>query len=196
LIIAIKEKDRVVVGYSNTDYWDKLTDADYVDEENVPIKFTEDGTLISFAKMDRSTDIFMYDDEFLNHEITSKSIIRDVIPYMKNTLEKNNKPLDDEGRWNNALVICRDDKIYDLDTRFVFRESDDYICHAFSYELIQSVLDGTIGLPAEERILKAVSFVNKIKKENLFPLVIVDTKTKQFKHIMTEDVKYEYYDSL
>ena len=41
MIIAIKEKDKVVIGYSNTENWGKLANEDYIDEENVAVKFAK-----------------------------------------------------------------------------------------------------------------------------------------------------------
>ena len=48
MIIAIKEKDKVVVGYSNAEAWGRLCEKDYVDEENLAIKFTEEGKLFAY----------------------------------------------------------------------------------------------------------------------------------------------------
>ena len=86
MIIAIKEKDKVVIGYSNTENWGKLANEDYIDEENVAIKFTSTGYLFACADMNRRSDILLYDNDLLNMEITPKSIIKDVIPYIKNKL--------------------------------------------------------------------------------------------------------------
>lgn len=189
MIIAIKEKDRVVVGYSNTDYWGKLAEKDYVDEENVPIKFSKDGTLFGFAKMNCQSDMFIFDDDFINQDITPKTVVKNVIPYIKKTLKKNGQALDEEGRWRNILTICNGNKIYDITTNFAFYEADDYVCHGFSVDILKSVLDGTIGMSAEERIIKATSFASKLHKEDLFPLTIVDTKTKSFKVVDGFNIK-------
>ena len=88
MIIAIKEKDKVVIGYSNAEAWGRLCEKDYVDEENVAIRFTEDGKLFACADMNRRSDILLYDDEFLSKEITPKSIIREIIPYIKKKLKE------------------------------------------------------------------------------------------------------------
>ena len=75
MIIAVKEKDRVVVGFTNCDVYTRLADADYIDEENVPLKFDEDGVLIGCASMDRRSDVLLYDEDFTKLEITPKSIV-------------------------------------------------------------------------------------------------------------------------
>jgi hypothetical protein len=196
LIIAIKDKDKVVMACTNTDSLDGLTDADYVDEENIAIKFSKSGKLFGFADMNRRSDMLLYDDVFMGLEINAKTIIKDVIPYIKCELKENNKPIDENGNWQNALIICDNERIYDIDPTFGFYEADDYVCHGYRVETIKSVLDATTNLSAEERIMKVVSFASKLHKEDLFPLIITDTKTKQFKYIYKGEDIGEHSSSL
>ena len=196
MIIAIKEKDRVVVCLSNTDRWCCLTEKDFVDKENLAINFSKTGKIFALSNMDRLSDILLYDDEFMDLEITPKTIVRDVIPYIKCELKENDKPINEDGNWGNALVICDNERLYDVDPYFGFCEASDYVCHGYKVETIKSVLDQTTSLPAEERILKAVSFANMLHKQNLFPIVITDTKTKQLKNIYKGEINREHIDSL
>ena len=181
MIIAIKDKDRVVIGYSLVESWGRLSDSDYVDEENLPIKFSDKGILFACSDMNRRSDILLFDDDLINMEINPKTIVKDMIPYIKERLKENDKPVDAEGYWKNALIICDNEHIYDIGPKFVFFETDDYICHGYNIETIISVLDETDNLSPEERIVKAVSFSCKLQKDNLFPIVITDTRTKEFK---------------
>lgn len=182
MIIAIKEKDRVVIGYSNVDLWDRIFNEDYVDEENLAIKFSDAGKLFACMSMDRRSDMFLFDEELLNTEISPKSIIKEVIPYMKHQFKENGLSIDEEHGWANTLTICDNEHIYDIDKNFAFREVDDYVCHGFkAADIITSVLDDTTDLLAEERIIKAAEFTSNLFKESLFPLVITNTKDKQFK---------------
>ena len=183
MIIAIKDKDRVVIGYSLTDCWGKLAESDYVDTENFAIRFSESGKVFACADMNRISDILLFDDDLINMEITPKTIVQDMIPYIKQRLKENDNPVDKEGCWRNALLICDNEHIYDIGPKFGFCEAKDYICHGYRVETIISVLDQTENLSPEERIIKALSFTCKLQKESWFPLVITDTKTKQFKFI-------------
>jgi hypothetical protein len=183
LIIAIKDKDRVVIGYTLVDSWGKLPDSDYVDEENLPIKFSDKEMLFACPDMNRRSDILLFDDDLLNMDINPKTIVKEMIPYIRESLKQNDKPVDDEGYWKNALIICDNEHIYDIGPKLGFCEADDYICHGYNVETIISVLDETVKLAPEERIVKAVSFACKLQKDNLFPLVITDTRTKQIKCI-------------
>ena len=183
MIIAIKEKDAVVIAYSNDGSCDALTDLDRIDEENVAIRFSETGATFAAAVENRQAEILLYDDEFLKMEVTAKNIVREMIPYIKNKCDGKGMLYRKKDKWDNALVICRDGRLYDVDRTLRFYEADDYVCHGYVADTFESVLDLTAGLPAKERILKAVRFFCKLHKENLFPFVITDTKTKKFEYI-------------
>ena len=184
MIIAIKEKDRVVLGYSNVECWSgMLTEKDCVDEENLAIRFSENGYVFACADMGRAADVLLYDDEFINDsDMNPKSIVRFRVSYIKDTLETNGVCCDNDN-WKNVLLMCNDEHIYGIDMAFGFYEAEDYACHGFHTDLMRSVLDNTKGLPARERIIKAVSFSEEVNREGVFPIVITDTKTKQFEII-------------
>ena len=183
MIVAIKEKDKVVVGYNNLDGMCRCCESDYVDEDNVAMKFSSNGRLYACAEMKRSSDKLLYDESFIeNDDVTPKSIIREIIPFIKETcVDNTQKSSNDENGWNNALIICDNDTIYDVGPKFKFSEISDYVCHGYYCESLKSVLDDTTSLPAEERILKAFTFVCKITNESMCPFIITDTKSKQFK---------------
>lgn len=196
MIIAIKEKDKVVIGYTNLDSWGRLTNKDYVDEENLAIKFSKTGKVFACPNMNRSSDILLYDDELLNLDVSPKSVVKEIILYIKERLNENDIPID-KGDWKNALVICDNEHIYDIGPKFAFREVHDFVCHGYrEAETIISVLDATSSISAEQRIIKAVSFASKIYKENLFPLVITDTKDGKLKVIYEGEFENEHFDSV
>ena len=184
MIIAVKDKDRVLIGFTNVDYYGgALCEEDYADAENVAIRFADDGSVLACADMRRESDVLLYDDRFVNgFESTAKDILRGRIPYMKALLEESGCPLED-GHWKNALVICNNERIFVVDSHFGFLEAEDFACYGGRVEVVRSVLDDTAGLPAEERILKAVNFCKELFKESFFPLVIADTKSKEWKVI-------------
>ena len=196
MIIAIKEKDKVVIGYTNLDSWGRLTNKDYVDEENLAIKFSKTGKVFACSDMNRRSDILLYDDELLNLDVSPKSVVKEIIPYIKERLNENDIPID-KGDWKNALVICDNEHIYDIGPKFAFREVHDFVCHGYrEAETIISELDATPSISAEQRIIKAVSFASKIYKENLFPLVITDTKDRKIKVVYEGEFVNEHFDSV
>lgn len=196
MIIAIKEKDKVVIGYTNLDSWGRLTNKDYVDEENLAIKFSKTGKVFACPNMNRRSDILLYDDELLNLDVSPKNVVKEIIPYIKERLNDNDIPID-KGDWKNALVICDNEHIYDIGPKFAFREVHDFVCHGYrEAETIISVLDATPSISAEQRIIKAVSFASKVYKENLFPLVITDTKDRKIKVVYEGEFENEHFDSV
>ena len=196
MIIAIKEKDKVVIGYTNLDSWGRLTNKDYVDEENLAIKFSKTGKVFACPNMNRRSDILLYDDELLNLDVSPKSVVKEIIPYIKERLNENDIPID-KGDWKNALVICDNEHIYDIGPKFAFREVHDFVCHGYrEAETIISVLDATPSISAEQRIIKAVSFASKMYKENLFPIVITDTKDGKLKVVYEGEFENEHFDSI
>ena len=196
MIIAIKEKDKVVIGYTNLDSWGRLTNKDYVDEENLAIKFSKTGKVFACPNMNRRSDILLYDDELLNLDVSPKRIVKDIIPYIKERLKENDIPID-KGDWKNALVICDNEHIYDIGPKFAFREVHDFVCHGYrEVDAVISALDATPSMSAEQRIIKAVSFASKAYKENLFPIVITDTKDGKLKVVYEGEFENEHFDSV
>ena len=181
MIIAIKEKDRAVIGYSNRDLWYHLQNEDHVDEENVAIRHTENGSLFACSYTDRAADTILYDKELLSTEVNMKSLVRDIIPYLKENLDASHCIKD--GSFGNTLIIYQDGNLYDISPTFSVTEVDDYICHSFKSSALMGVLDLTKGMNARERIFEAFSFMSKEFNENLFPMVITDTKTKKIEPI-------------
>ena len=196
MIIAIKEKDKVVIGYTNLDTWGRLTNKDYVDEENLAIKFSKTGKVFACPNMNRRSDILLYDDELLNLDVSPKNVVKEIIPYIKERLNDNDIPID-KGDWKNALVICDNEHVYDIGPKFAFREVHDFVCHGYrEAETVISVLDATPSISAEQRIIKAVSFASKMYKENLFPIVITDTKDGKLKVVYEGEFENEHFDSV
>ena len=196
MIIAIKEKDKVVIGYTNLDSWGRLTNKDYVDEENLAIKFSKTGKVFACSDMNRRSDILLYDDELLNLDVSPKNVVKEIIPYIKERLNDNDIPID-KGDWKNALVICDNEHIYDIGPKFAFREVHDFVCHGYrEVDAVISALDATPSMSAEQRIIKAVSFASKVYKENLFPIVITDTIDGKLKVVYEGEFENEHFDSV
>ena len=79
MIIAIKEKDRVVVASIITENITQLSHNDFVNEDNRIIKITGD-TIYCFSTVGRYADLFLCDDNFFEFEVSPKSIVKDIIP--------------------------------------------------------------------------------------------------------------------
>lgn len=188
MIIAIKENDSVVLGYSNRDLWLQLLESDHTDPENVAIKYAENGTLFAFTYTDRASDILLYNDTLMETEINMKALIRDVVPFMKEEL-KDARCIKD-GSFGNALIIYQNGHLYDISPTFSVTEIDDYVCHGYRASYAQGILDLTKNMKAKDRIIEAFSYFSRATNQNMFPLVITDTKTKKFKTVYKGDKKW------
>ena len=113
MIIAIKENDRVIVGYSNTDVLTKLSEEDYMHEENTPMAFTADGNFVAFSSLCSASDMLISDDDFLALEVCPKAIINATIPYIKQRLiEENRKQLEGCTKFGCRYILI--DKEYEI----------------------------------------------------------------------------------
>ena len=177
MIIAIREKGKVVVGYTNADYVVYPCEQDYVDAENIPIAFTKNG-LIGLAGAGRIADVLLYDPNFLGMKLSPDGILSKGIPYLKSILYSNQLMRNAE-RWDNAMILTDGARLYDVDPYFGFTETEDYFCHAPNIDVCKSVLDETRGLPATERIFQAMKFIGDTQKINLFPYIVTDTVSRK-----------------
>ena len=187
MIIAVKEKDRVVVAISVLRDEDILTAKDATDIENLPIKFAEDGKLIAFGKAGRIADLFLYDEYFLKAEKTPFNMIKNVIPGMMKVMKDNKIDTSDNTYFDNTLIICDNEHLYSVYPDKSFFELDDYCSDPCEDDFIRSVMDATVGQPAEERIEKTISFLKKMNLTNAYPYVVVDTKDKRFKCVFESE---------
>ena len=179
MIIAVKDKDRVVVGSCNGDFWSGYTDKTLCDPDNVPIRFTEDGTLFACSHTDARSDLLLYNEELLQKEITPKSMEREISPFVKKTMEEAH--FVENNHWGNALLVCRDNRLFDLSPTFTVSEVGDFACHGIKLHLLFGVLDMNADKDAEARIVEAYTFYERATGQRLFPIVISDTKTKETK---------------
>lgn len=191
MIIAVKDTDKVIVCYTNTDVEEMLAIEDYVDEENIPIKFNDYGFLVGCARMSNSSNVVLYNDELYNQDFTRSNINRKLIPNLIEKLKNNKVKIDEDNYWGNSIVICNNDKIYDINTVFEFYELDNFISHANGdyNDIIKGILVPTEGEDVESRILKAINFLCEKTKKDLYPLVITDTLSKKFKRIYSKGEK-------
>ena len=190
MIIAIKQPDKVVVACSLVDGFLLPSDRDYVDPENLPIKFAQDGKLLACTVANRNADILLYDTDFVEQSMTHDTIVSKVLPSMKESLKKGGRPPKDD-RWSGMMVVCDDQHLYQIDNSFEVSEVSDYTVFSYHEMEIYSVLDCTENLPAEERILRSVVHAESASYRKVFPVVITDTKDKQFK-VFTQQDAYDY----
>lgn len=184
MIIAIKEDDRLVLGFSNRDLWLHLHDSDLTDEENVAVKYAKNGTLFACAYTDRASDLILHDPAILDAQIDVKGLVRNTVPHMKKKLEDSHCIKD--GSFRNTLTIYQNGHLYDVSPTFSVTEVDDCLCHGFNSAIAQGALDLTKEMKPEDRIITTFSFFGRETNQNMFPIIITDTKTKEMKEVVNE----------
>ena len=184
MIIAVKDTDRVVVGSCNRDFWSGYSASALCDTDNVPIKFSEDGTLFACSHTDARSDLLLYNEDFLSSEISRKSMEREILPFVRKTMDE--ARFIDKGHWGNALLICKDDRLFDLSPTFTVCEVDEFACHGINRPLLYGALDMNRDKDAEARIIEAYTFFEHATGQRLFPISIADTKTKEIKTVYKE----------
>ena len=179
MLIAVKDKDRVVVMSTITDVIRQMSSVDMVCEDNRLIKI-KDGVIYCFTSFGHIADIFLCDDKLYEFEVSPESIVKDIIPYMYKKVrhEKgfDDKPWD-EPNLHNALTIIKDNRIFDITPTFYFKEENDFLIHGWNVEHIIGSLETTRGEDAEIRIGKALDLYYKINLESLRPCIVLDSKS-------------------
>ena len=193
MLIAIKESDRVVLGYLCDEPNVFFLPTDLTDPENVPLTFSKSGRAVAFFRANAVADLFLHEDGFINEACDPDNTVRS-IPDIQEVLNECKFPKPQDVKWRNDLLICDDRHIYHLDCYFGFRELPDYACIDTNYDLestVTTLLDMTAGLPAEERFRMAAKFLFSVHSVYRYPVIITDTKTRVLKALYKEGAEYE-----
>lgn len=176
MLIVIKEQDKIVVGFANSEWAFPYTDADAMQLDNVPVKHLagKKDRIVAFSVAGFLPDLIRYDDEVLENPTTAEEMKREIVPMLKNMAE-HFKRVNEDGDWQNSMVVVEGDKIFDVNITFAVREIVNYVCHGYNVELVESVLDATEGLPARERIIKAVTYHARMVGISIPVIAIFDT---------------------
>ena len=180
MIIARKQNDKIVVGLTVADSLIDMTERDLSLPENVPFwkvkgvkncyVFAEDATF--------ATDLLRYNDYVFKNITDGNSIISEVIPKMKELLDRNNQIVDSE--WGSQLLIIKDNKMFTIGHSFVVTEINELVGLGYEPYLLGG-LDRFSDKPIEESILLSLRSLNRMNNRNFFPLVLFDSKTKKRK---------------
>ena len=183
MVIALKTEDRVIVATTIADVVDDIDTCDKSIQENLPY-WKVRGTKDCFVFVDQlkyASDVLRFNDYIFKNITDGNSIITDVVPQMKMLLDSY-ACTHDGNEWDSRLVIVKGTKIYTIDRNFVVCEADEFVAHTYEY-YISGAMEECADLSAEQRILFAVDHVCDIDNANIYPITLVDTKTRKFKVI-------------
>ena len=181
MIVAIKDKDKVVVGVTFYDMSFLMSQADCIDAENLPVKILDNGNIVGSSCCDVVSDAVLFDPDLSTFAMDYKGIVTKLIPHLKQKFEKLGA-LNKSNGFDNNFIICDNDNLIRVCSDFSVVECYEFACLGMGSSVMGTILTQTRHLSPEERILHAVSFVSKLYKEDAFPLAICDTKSKQFKY--------------
>lgn len=177
MIAAIKGNGVICIGYLECKEYG-VPFEDYVRIENIPY-FIDRETLVFFAQTNASSDFLIYNNEIFQGEISVDAIRKNILPQIRNIAKKYHNI--ENGRWSNALVICKEDKLFAITPDLYVRETMDYFCFGYSPEYAKSVLEMEQTLEPKDRIIKAFRFYDWCTGESGCPLIYIDTQDKQLK---------------
>jgi len=182
MLIAIKDKDKITLSISNCEDLFRITKADMVNPDNVPI-ITRDNVICGITAQERISDLMKYDDNLFPKEINGKSLLKETLPKIIQMVADEKgvdiKEFIKDAKWNNAAVVITQDKLFDITPKFYLREESNYVVHGYFSELMVGVMDQTKEMPAEDRIRKVYDTIEELIHRNCYPAVIIDNKERK-----------------
>ena len=182
MIVAIKKEDRVVVGMSICDGSVDMSAKDLALADNLPFwKVKGEKDCYVFATyLVYSADLLRYNDYVFKGITDGSSVVKKVIPKIKELLASHNLLVNDK-EWRNQLLIIKGNKMFTADNFLLVKEVDDHIAMGIGESYLQGALDVTSELEPTERILTSVRNTNRLTNRLLFPITIFDSKSKRKK---------------
>jgi hypothetical protein len=179
MVIALKQDGQIAVGITVSDSFIDMAEQDLALRENLPFwKVNGTKDCYVFAEdVSLSTDLLRYNSWIFKDITDGNSIVENVVPKMRELLERYSRVLNGS-EWESQLLIIKGDKMYVIGRYFTVGEMDEMAGLGFEPYLLGG-LEETDGLPLKERILFAARNLNEMRRRNVFPLTIFDNKTKK-----------------
>ena len=181
MIIARKSNDEIMVGLTVGDSLIDMTEKDLSLKENIPfwkVKGVKNCYVFAEA-LNYSTDLLRYNDYIFKDVTDGNSLIVNVVPKMKELLDKHSRIIGKD-EWESQLLIIKDNKMFTIGHYFTVFEVDEFAALGYESYLLGG-LEENRDKPLEESILAALRNLNRMRCRNLFPLVLFDSKTKKSK---------------
>lgn len=179
MVIALKDKDKVVVLSTIADVVEDISTYDMALVENVPgwkVRGTKD-CFVFADSVKYAVDLLRCHNGIFKNITDGNSVIADVVPQMKELLDRyaciyNNR------EWDASLVVVKGNKIFTINRYFIVSEVDDFVGVGYD-SYLNGALEESADIPTEDRLMFAVDHVCKMCNKSLFPLVLFDTKSQK-----------------
>lgn len=184
MFVAVKNDDRFFIGYSIRDNSIDMDESDLLLEDNIPVWKVrgKKGVLIMCGERDFAAALLKYNKKLFNFEISDKEMFGGFVPRLKDFLQYYDL-VDNNGNWNNELLIVKDNAAYRVENDFTLTKIVDYCSSGRWNRLTTGSLAGSEGEPAEKRIVDAFRLVVKMRNYELFPILLYDSKSGKRKII-------------
>ena len=177
MYIVIKEKKKMYVAVTNSDYLVNMSATDMLLEDNLTLwKITgRKGWYMSTARCNPTTDVLRYAKGLFAKEITYQNLLAHTIPKMKQLLGA--RDLIKDKYWYNEVLIGNKDKAYVIDGYFCLREVTDFDVGDSRADIIRGCLEFNKNLPTKVRICEGIHSVEEMRGKNHFPAIVLDVTT-------------------
>ena len=178
MVIAKKDKDRVVVGINISDQLSYAAMSSYVLEDNIPF-WKVKGEKNCYVFCDNAgfaVNLLRYNDYVFKGITDVQSVAKNVIPKMRELLEKNDLIIRGK-EWFGKLLIVKDNKIFTIENYFVLSETNAIALN--DVILATGCIEECEGKSAKESVLYTLRVLEKATRVSSFPAVVFDSKTKR-----------------
>ena len=153
---------------------------DLIDEDNLNL-WRVDGARNCIMSSVRAggidIDRIRYENDLgLSKPLTYRNMILKTIPKIKDVFEACNM-LEDKESWQ-TLIIAKDDKAFFIRQTFTCCEIEDFNVHGNGEDIACGAMMYYKDLPPVERIVKSFRALENMKRNKQFPVVIMNTMTK------------------
>lgn len=182
MIVAVKEKDRVLLGVTIADISRYISNDDLIDEENLPyFKVRGEDCIVCYAGcgLEIEMDVLKCNDKIFRNITDGNSILQNVIPKLKEIIAPY-KGINSEGVMKYGIYIIKGDKVFYITRNFIVHDIEDFYCVG-SEDLMSGIIESLPPLCGEEKILTVAREFFKLCGIRSFPFVILDSKTKKRK---------------
>ena len=183
MIITLKDSNSVWVGVSMECTYDDISIQDILHEDNLKmwrVPSAGDCIIASLRCDGADIDCLRYQKSLgIPDSLDHKRIITKVIPKLKHIFEQTDM-MDGNESWQN-IVIAKGDKAFEISPSFVCTEVEDFgvVGSRRRVSVVYGAMKMNSDLPPAERIADAFRTAQRLKAEIEFPVVIMNTRSKE-----------------
>ena len=181
MLIAKKTDKGFLVGYSGTNSYVDMVDEDILLPENQAfwkVGGTDDVYLFA-SGASRGFDVLKYNDELFKRTKNGVNVVRDIVPKMKELLEKNDALINGK-EWDNELLLVKGRKAFTISRVFIVTEVENFLTVPRN-AYVEGAMEANEKKGPLGAILAAAKTKERMVQKRVFPLTVFNTETKESK---------------